>query len=152
VAERSSAVLELGKEHLDTGLHGDADERLAVSVGNLEDILDHSDTRYSSILLDTAAFGPVGGVASVSASARSQIFRRLEPGGVLALGPLRPDPGTWAFPEGWSEARYSRDHPQDVSALGIPVPAEQLIWIGSPDARYPWPPKVGPFACVAKEA
>ena len=151
VAERSGAVLELGREHLDTGLHAAADERLVVLLGNLEDILAGEDGRYSSILLDTAAFGPVGGVASMSVSARSRIFRRLDPGGVLALGPLRPEPGTWTFPEGWSEARYRRGHLHDVGALGIAVPAEELIWAGSPDAQHPWPPTVGSFVRVIQE-
>jgi hypothetical protein len=151
VAERSGAVLDLGREHLDTGLHAAADERLVVSVGNVEDIVGRCDGAYSVILLDTAAFGPVGGVASVSASARSQLFRRLEPGGVMALGPLPPDEGAWTFPDGWSSARYRRRPPVDVGPLGMGVPAEELIWIGSPDAHYPWPPGVGPFMGQSSE-
>ena len=152
VAERSGAVLELGREHLDTGLPGDADEHLVVSVGNPEDALGQSDARYSLILLDTAAFGPVGGVASMSASARSRIFRRLDSGGVLALGPRSPEAGAWAFPQGWSGARYRRDLSEDVASLGMRVPGEELIWVGSPDAAYPWPSLVGPFARVIEEA
>ena len=152
VAERSGAVVELGKEHLDTGLQDAADERLSVMVGNVEDILAGSDTRCSSILLDTAAFGPVGGVASLSGAARAHIFRRLDPGGVLALGPLPPDPGTWSFPEGWSEARYRRDHPHDVASLGISVPTEEVIWLGSPDGQHSWPHRVGSFTWVIQDA
>jgi len=152
VAERSGAVLELGREHLDTGLRDDADERLEVSVGNLDDALGRSDARYAMVLVDTAAFGPVGGVASLGARARSLIFQSLDPGGVLALGPLRPDAGAWTFPEGWSDARYRRDISVDVGSLGMRVPSVEWVWVGSPDAGRAWPARVGSFERVAGEA
>ena len=151
VAERSGAVIELGREHLDTGLQGDGDERLAISVGNLDDSLARSSHGYSLILLDTASFAPVGGVVSVGVSTRSQIFKGLAPGGVLALGPWRPEAGAWAFPEGWSSARYRGDLPDDLAALGMCTPDEGHIWVGSSRAEYPWPASVGPFGRVPDE-
>lgn len=152
VAERSGAVVELGREHLETGLQGDGDERLMLSVGNIDDALARFDHGYSLILLDTAAFVPVGGVSSLGVSTRSQIFRALVPGGVLALGPWRPEAGAWAFPESWSSARYRRDLPGNLASLGMCTPNEGFVWVGSPEAAYPWPASVGPFGRVADEA
>ncbi|HSG09329.1 MAG TPA: hypothetical protein VLA36_13290 [Longimicrobiales bacterium] len=151
VVERSGAVVELGREHLDTGLQGDGGERLAVSVGNLDDALARSGRGYSLILLDTASFAPVGGVASLGVATRSQIFRSLEPGGVMALGPWRPDAAAWAFPEGWSSARYRIDLPDELASLGIGTPMEGHIWVGSRLAECMWPDGIGPFARVPDE-
>jgi hypothetical protein len=152
VAERSSGVLELGREHMDTGLHTDADTRLTVSVGNLDDVLASSTSRYDLILVDTAAFRPVGGVSAMGASARSRLFQRIGSTGVVALGPLSPDPGAWSFPEGWSQVRFRRDLPGDLASLGPDVPVAESLWMGSPDTGYVWPPRIGSFVRVNGDA
>lgn len=148
VLERSGAVLELAREHLETGLSDGADEHLSVMVGNLDDALATLVGPYRVIFLDSAALDPVGGLASLSVWARKCMGELLETDGFLALGPHAPAPGTWSFPEGWSCARYRSALPRDLTSLGMSIPEEEEVHVGSPAPSQPWPSEMGPFTRV----
>ncbi|MDX1493893.1 MAG: hypothetical protein R3253_07545, partial [Longimicrobiales bacterium] len=61
VLERTAAVVELGREHFETGLTVGADDRGRVAVGNLDDAVVACDGGYDLILIDSDALAPVGG-------------------------------------------------------------------------------------------
>jgi hypothetical protein len=108
VLERSAVIVEIGREHLDTGLPSHGEGRIRLSVGNIDDLTSRLTDGFDLILVDTASFEAVGGLAGLSAAARRTLFARLATGGVLALGPYPPAPGTWSFPDGWTTSRYRR--------------------------------------------
>lgn len=145
VVERSYPVLELAREHLETGLHADADGRLGIWVGNPEDALGALHGPYRLVLLDTGALAPQGGVPSLSARGRELVMGSVEAGGVVVLGPRPPEAGSWAFPEGWSVRRYRRRHPELARGLGITAEPEEVLVAGSPSGDLAWPEAVGSF-------
>ena len=87
VAERTAAVVELGREYFDTELSVDLSERSAVAVGNLDDLIASVRTTYDAIVIDLAALAPIGGIRGLSRTTVWRIVDALNPGGVLLLGP-----------------------------------------------------------------
>jgi hypothetical protein len=144
VVERSRMVLELARAHLDTG-RGEEEEGVTVRLGNLDDVLATVAGPFRTVLVDTAALGPVGGVAGLSAGARSRLHEGVVPGGVLVLGPLPPEPGSWTFPEGWRSARYRRRVAAALEGLGAGIMPEEVLLVGrrpltgdgSPEEEWP---------------
>jgi len=102
VIERTGAVVELGREHFDTDLVIAQGERLGVEVGNLEDLLGRLTARYDLVVVDTAALASVGGVSGLSRASRGRLHDVIEPGGLIAWGPLTIESGTPEVPEGWA--------------------------------------------------
>ena len=148
VAERNAAVLELGREHLETALDEREDGRLAVLMGNWEDALGRLEGPYDLVVLDTAAWTPVGGAASLSGDGRRAVFGRVAPAGILVLGPAPLTPGTWAFPLDWSVATYRRGVPESFALLGAGLPSEEVLAAASPDPGAVWPLEAGGFTRV----
>ena len=64
---------------------------------------------------------------------------------------LRPDgyllPGSWVFPDGWSQGRYTRPVPAGTEGLELRVPAAEVLWVGSPTALA-LPDVIGGFTRV----
>ncbi|GMV04983.1 MAG: hypothetical protein AMXMBFR53_12630 [Gemmatimonadota bacterium] len=145
VVERSHPVVELGREHMETGLYGGPDGRLGIWIGNAEDALGSLEGRYALVLVDTCALAPQGGVSSMSHRHRAVVLERVAEGGVLVLGPASPESGSWDFPEGWSTCRYARPVPDGVGGLGIPLPESEVILVGSPAPHRTWPEALGGF-------
>jgi hypothetical protein len=127
VSERSATVLELGREHMETGLSGELGDRLRLGVGNLDDLVQHPGGPYGLIVLDTGAFGVLGGLSGLSGKARDALCARLASGGTMVVGPMPPDPGSWEFPTGWRTATYRRPYPDAVEGLGFPGEGEVLL-------------------------
>jgi hypothetical protein len=144
VSERSAPVLELGREHMETGLSADMGERLRLGVGNLDDLAQHPGGPYHLVVLDTGAFGALGGLSALSARARDALCTRVGPGGALVVGPMPPEPGSWAFPPGWSVATYRRGYPDTVEGLGFGE-AEEVLFVGRPPGSGPSFPEVEGF-------
>ncbi|MDP2959208.1 MAG: hypothetical protein Q8N53_22490 [Longimicrobiales bacterium] len=147
VLERSLSVVELGREHLETGPQNGADGRMELRVGNLEDVVASPSGPYDLVMLDTAALEPQGGMPSLSSRFRASVVDCVSPQGFLVLGPSAPPAGIWAFPEGWSQGRYARRVPPGIEGLGLRVPAEEVLWVGSPSA-VALPEVIGAFARV----
>ncbi len=138
VSERSATVLELGREHMETGLSGELGERLRLGVGNLDDQLQHPGGPYDLIFLDTGAFGVLGGLAALSGSARDALCAHLSPEGAMVVGPVSPEPGSWEFPAGWRVATYRRGYPEALTGLGF-VGEEVLLAARPAGAAAPFP-------------
>lgn len=127
VSERSATVLELGREHMETGLSGELGDRLRLGVGNLDDQLQHPGGPYDLIVLDTGAFGVLGGLSGLSGRARDTLCAHLRPEGAMIVGPVPPDPGAWEFPTGWRVATYRRRYPEGLDELGFDGTEEVLL-------------------------
>jgi hypothetical protein len=132
VAERVPEVLELAREHMDTGLPDDGPAGASFHVGNLGDVMEDLPGPYHLILVDSAAWDAVGGLGAMSRRFRDLLWSRLEPSGALAVGPLPPDEGTFALPAQWSWARYRRSVGDGVSALQMRIPAEEVVLAARP--------------------
>lgn len=121
VLERSAAVVELGRVHLDTELFESEEGRTRVRVGNLDDLLAALDGTYDLILCDTCALAPLGGASALSRVSHDALRSRLAPGGTLAWGPV-PGAPDGDPPAGWmrsSKERVLARHPsEDVGAPG----------------------------------
>lgn len=152
VVERSHAVVELGREHLDTGMGQGVDPRLDLRVGNPDDATAELPGPYHVVMVDTAALAPQGGAATLSARHRKDLAAGVHPDGALVLGPLPIEAGGWTFPEGWSHGRYVRGLPEGLGALGVCLAPNQEILVGSPDAGRVWPLELGAFARVVEPA
>lgn len=148
VAERSGHVLELGREHLDTGLDPSGDGRLGVRVGSAEDVLDGLPGPYAVVVMDTSALAPLGGVEGLSRRVKAAVEARVGVGGFLVLGPRPGRTGGWSFPEGWSRARYLRSPGGGLGALGDGVGEDEVVDAASPRTDFPWPDALGDFARV----
>ena len=108
VLERTAAVVELGRDHFDTGLGLGGDGSPAVEAGNLDDAVLARDGSYELILVDASALEPIGGITGLSVMARRRLPALLAPGGVLAWGPtvegfMPPEAGG-----AWLTRRYRR--------------------------------------------
>lgn len=152
VVERSHPVVELGREHLDTGLGEGADPRLDLRVGNPEDATAQLPGPHHVVMVDTAALAPQGGAAALSSRHRRDLATGVHAEGALVLGPLPIVAGGWAFPEGWSHGRYVRRLPEGLGGLGVCLALDQEILVGSPDAGRVWPDALGPFRRVVEPA
>jgi len=109
VVERAGAVIELGREFLDTDLTIARGERLSVEVGHFDDRIGSVSPPYDLILIDTAALAPVGGVNGLSRRSRARLMELVAPGGVIAWGPLPAESGLPEVPDGWMHTRYRRN-------------------------------------------
>ena len=150
VSERSASVLELGREHLDTGLVGAMDGRLRLGVGNLDDLSESPGGPYRLIILDTAAFGAVGGLSGLSGRAHDALCARLSPDGTMVLGPSLPEPGTWTFPTGWCTARFRRPLPSSMDGLGAQIGDEEHLLVARPFDGPGWPESIEGFVRVGE--
>lgn len=146
VAERSAPVLELGREHLDTGLAEDVGGRLRMGVGNLDDLAEVPGGPYAIILLDTAALAPLGGLSGLSGRARDALIASLAPGGTLIAGPAAPEPGAWEFPPGWESMVYRRRMDEELDGLAVALAPEEVLLVARPEAGTAWPDVVDGFA------
>lgn len=102
VLERSAAAIELGREYFQTELTLGREERVSVVVGNLDDRIAELVYGYHFVVLDTAALGPLGGLRGLSATSRESLFGLLTPGGIVATGPIGPEPTIEELPHGWT--------------------------------------------------
>jgi hypothetical protein len=152
VVERSHAVVELGREHMETGLHASEDGRVVVRTGNTDDALDGLGAPYQLVLVDSAALAPVGGTAALSRHGMRALAGAVAADGALAVGPVRPEAGTWSFPEGWSHVRYCRRLPEGLSGLDLPLVEDEEILVGTPVRDPIWPDPMGSFRQVKGSA
>jgi hypothetical protein len=134
VAERVPEVLELAREHMDTGLQEDGPSGTSFHVGNISDVIEGLHGPYHLILVDTAAYDAVGGLGAMSRRLRDLLWSRLEPSGALVVGPLAPDESTFSLPARWSWARYRRAVRDDMNALQMRMPAEEVVLVARPEA------------------
>ena len=100
VLERVGAVVELGRDHFETGLGVGRTERSFVAVGNLDDLVEGLSGSYDLVVVDGAALEPLGGPEGLSRRATAALRQRVSAGGVLVWGPDF-DPASEAV-EGWS--------------------------------------------------
>ena len=147
VAERTAAVVELGREHLETGLDLENGGRLRVHIGNLDDMLEGLGGAYDVAFVDTSAMAPTGGAAGLSSRARGALWARLSDTGLLAAGPLNTHVGSWSFPEGIHVAHYERPIGSEISGLGVSLPSVEVVVLARRDgSTAPWPDHLGDFA------
>lgn len=104
VAERTAAVIELGREYFDTGLSVGVVERQAVAVGNLDDLIASVRTTYDLILVDLDALAPIGGLRGLSRATLWRTTDAMTPSGVVAFGPSLVEPVPEHLEE-WSRTR-----------------------------------------------
>jgi len=136
VLERSLPVVELGRDHFETGLTDGADGRIGLHVGNLEHALAASPGPYGLVVLDTTALEP-GDASELSARFSATVIERVSPAGYLILGPGDPPAEGWMIPEGWSRAVYTRPVPAELERLGSRVPEREVLWVASPAGALP---------------
>ena len=108
VAERTAAVIELGREYFGTELTLAQGERSAVSVGNLDDLVAMVETTYELVLIDTQALAPVGGLTGLSRATRWRLFDATSPRGIVAVGPLALEAIPDELGKGWVYQSYRR--------------------------------------------
>ena len=106
VLERVGAVVELGREHFETGLGVGRTERSSVAVGNLDDLVEGLSGSYDLVVVDGAALASLGGAGGLSRRAKSALGQRVSAGGVLVWGPHFV-PATEAV-DGWSTVTLVR--------------------------------------------
>ena len=106
VLERVGAVVELGRDHFETGLGVGRTERSSVAVGNLDDLVEGLSGSYDLVVVDGAALEPLGGAEGLSRRAKAALRQRVSAGGVLVWGPDF-DPATDAV-DGWSTVTLAR--------------------------------------------
>ena len=104
MAERTAAVIELGREYFDTGLSVGVVERQAVAVGNLDDLIASVRTTYDLILVDLDALAPIGGLRGLSRATLWRTTDAMTPSGVVAFGPSLVEPVPEHLEE-WSRTR-----------------------------------------------
>ena len=87
IAERSAAVIELGREYFGSELSLESMERGAVAVGNLDDLMQSVETTYDLLLVDLDSLLPVGGLRGLSRVSLWRAVDALAPTGVAVFGP-----------------------------------------------------------------
>ena len=92
VAERTAAVVELGREYFGTELSVGSVERQAVAVGNLDDLIASVRTTYDLIVVDLDALAPIGGLRGLSRATLWRTVDAVGPAGVVAFGPGPVEP------------------------------------------------------------
>lgn len=155
VLERSGAVLEMAREHFETGLFGESEGRVTVRVGNLDDLVTGEVGPYDLVVLDAASLAPIGGLKALSSSARSALLGALASGGVFVLGPALVEEDAWLFPEGWRTARYTRSMPIQLDGLGVCLPDSELLIIGTragTEETSLWPEALEGFSLEVESA
>ena len=106
--ERTSAVVELGRDHFGTGLTIERGDRLSVYAGNLDDLIESLEPEFDIVVFDRAALATIGGVGALSKASVTRLKAGLNPGGLLVWGPGRPEPGAPEIPDGWDHVQYER--------------------------------------------
>lgn len=134
VVERSLTVVEVAREHLDTELEPGVRDRIRVWVGNVEDLLEDLEDGYDLVLVDTTSFRTVGGVETLSRDGRAALVACVGPDGLLALGPVAPEPRSWGPAPGW---RRTRVRLRPSSVVGVvqddPGPREEVVLLARSD-------------------
>ncbi|MGB1655928.1 MAG: hypothetical protein ACPHO4_01175 [Longimicrobiales bacterium] len=92
VAERTAAVIELGREYFGTELSVGSVQRQAVAVGNLDDLIASLRTTYDLIIVDLDALAPIGGLRGLSHATLWRTVDAVRPEGVIAFGPGPVEP------------------------------------------------------------
>ena len=126
VLERVGAVVELGRDHFETGLGVGRTERSFVAVGNLDDLVEGLSGSYDLVVVDGAALEPLGGPEGLSRRATAALRQRVSAGGVLVWGPDF-DPASEAV-EGWSTVTLARSREGGQ---------EEVLLIAGPEAVLP---------------
>ena len=125
VLERVGAVVELGRDHFETGLYVGRTERSSVAVGNLDDLVEGLSGSYDLVVVDDAALEPLGGAEGLSRRAKTALRQRVSAGGVLVWGPDH-DIVTEEV-DGWSTLTLTRARGRDKEeVLLVAVPDEEL--------------------------
>lgn len=106
VLERLGDVVELGRDHFETGLEVGSTERSFVAVGNLDDLIEGLSGSYDLVVVDGAALESLGGAGGLSVRAKAALRQRVSARGVLVWGP-HSDPATEAV-DGWSMVVLTR--------------------------------------------
>ncbi|MBT8487727.1 MAG: hypothetical protein HKO77_05655 [Gemmatimonadetes bacterium] len=119
VLERTAAVVELGREHFDTGLSVGGHDRCSVTLGNLDDAITARDGGYDLVIIDSDAMAPIGGLMGLSRMARRRLPALVGGGGVLVCGPDGSDLDPSTVPAGWRAARYRRPRSRDVGSVDM---------------------------------
>lgn len=136
VLERWGGIVDLARDHFDTGLSVGDGERVRVEVGNLEDLVKAMVARYDLVLVDSAALAPIGGARGLSREARARLVQAVGPSGALVWGPDEPDPGLPELAERWPRVTFT-------SPPGVGRPRTLVVW--SPRALPELPGAVGGF-------
>jgi len=133
VLERTAAVVELGRDHFDTGLAVGRRDRVTVIAGNLDDAIAALDGSYDLVIVDARALEAVGGVAGLSRMARRRIPSLVRGGGYLVWGPTDASP---LLPE--SAARWTGLRLWRRSVAGSDE-ATEYVSIARPGDETSWP-------------
>ena len=143
VLERNPAVVELARDHLETGSSGES-ERLRLYTGNLEDLLEGLEPGgYDLVIVDGMSLGPLGGVRGVARGAYATLHGLVSGAGALAIGPMgssRP------LPSGWASATLRRTLGYPAGGLELEWPEEEQVLVAFPSASLPWLDAVEDFA------
>jgi hypothetical protein len=123
VLERNEAVLELARDHFDTGASDDG-SRVRVRVGNIEDLLADLSGPYDLVLVDTAALAPLGGVAGLSRAATSALYAALEGRGAVVWGPVGSEAPAGEPADAWRHTVLRRARGEVEEVLVVSVRAE----------------------------
>lgn len=126
VLERNPMVVELAREHLDTGLVSEEGGRVRIRTGNLLDLLEETpDAEHDLVAVDTSAL-PRGGGWALPRRVRELLAAKVAPGGVLAWG---PGPAASSVPLSWSTAVFRRrtETPEEVPDLA----AEERVTVST---------------------
>ncbi len=124
VLERTGAVVELARDHLDTDLTPGLAERVNVRVGNVEDLLAEVRGPYDLVVVDTSALAPMGGISALSRAARTVLVSVLGDAGLLAWGPLEPEPGMPELVSEWRHVILGRTHAQEEEVVILTGPGD----------------------------
>lgn len=135
VLERTAAVVELGREHFDTGLSVGRDDRCSVGVGNLDDAITACDGGYDLVVIDSDALAPIGGLMGLSRTARRRLPALVNLDGVLVCGPDGSDLDASTVPSGWTASRYHRRETRELAASS----ADAFVMVRRSDGHVPPP-------------
>lgn len=144
VTERRQEILTLAEEHLGTAVTGETRARTHVHVGNTEDLVEKLQGPYQMILVDSAAYGPVGGMGAMSRRLWELLWSRLDREGALVVGPFDPD-HPFPDPPGAEWARYRRPLDDGLTALEMHMPAEETLLVARPYAEHTLPQDMDGF-------
>ena len=144
VLERSAAVVELGREHMDTGLSVGVNGRARLLVGNLEDLVADLEGPYDLIVYDRAALAPLGGTRGLSRGAREALASRLAPAGAVAWGPYPVQDAGPERHEGWGYVVYHRAL-EITGSAEVGSPESETLLVGRRERGAPLPEGIDGF-------
>lgn len=133
VAERTAAVIELGREYFDTELSVGSQDRRAVAVGNLDDLIASVGTTYDLVVVDLDALAPLGGLRGLSRATQWRLFDAVSADGIVAFGPRGLDPRPTDL-EAWHAATIEVGMEGAAVTLFSRIPIEDGVgsWTGGP--------------------